>query len=101
MNQNIIEKYVNLAKQGTKDSIETIMIDLNERMTLMESRCIDFALSHVDTVEGIDTIKYYLFHGTQIQRNYCALYFGRIHEYYILREAYDMGLIDEHQAFSR
>jgi len=101
MTQTMSEKWINLAKQGTKESIDEIVINLNKNMTLAESRSIDLALSYVDTPEGIETMKYYLFHGTQIQRNYCALYFGRIHEYPLLREAYDKGLIDEIQAFSR
>lgn len=101
MASSMSEYWIKLAKQGTKDSVEEILNNLNEKMTLAESRYLDFALSHVNTPEGFDTIKYYLFNGTQIQRNYCALYFGRIHEYFILREAYDKGLIDDKQAFSR
>lgn len=101
MTEKIIEQYIRLAQQGTKESIDKIMMDLNENMTLAESRYIDYALSYVDSSEGMETMKYYLFHGTQIQRNYCALYFGRLHEYFILREAYDKGLIDDKQAFSR
>lgn len=95
------EQWIELAKQGTKETIDDIMRNLNENMTLAESRAADLALSYVDSPEGMNTIKYYLFHGSQIQRNYCALYFGRLHEYFILREAYDKGLIDDKQAFSR
>lgn len=101
MTHTSMDQYISLAKQGTKESIDKIMVDLNENMTLSESRYIDYALSYVDSLEGVDTMKQYLFHGSQIQRNYCALYFGRIHEYFILREAYDLGLIDDKQAFSR
>ena len=46
-------------------------------------------------------MEHYLFHGTQIQRNYCTLYFGRRGEYLIVRKAYDAGIIDAKQAFSR
>jgi hypothetical protein len=70
-------------------------------MTLAESKFIDFALGQIDTDEGVKTLEYYLFHGTQIQRNYCALYFGRRDEYLLLRKAYEEGLIDAKQAFSR
>lgn len=102
MNQKTnIEKYITLAKKGTKNSIKIIMDDLNKNMTITESKIIDFALGEIDTDEGIDTMKYYLFHGSQIQRNYCALYFGRKSEYFIIRQAYDKGLIDAKQAFSR
>jgi hypothetical protein len=68
---------------------------------LAESKFIDFALGQVDTDEGVKTMEHYLFHGTQIQRNYCALYFGRRDEYLLLRKAYEEGLIDAKQAFSR
>lgn len=95
------DHFIDLAREGTKACIDEIMIHLNEDMTLVESRFIDFALSHVDNPEGVSIIRHYLFNGNQIQRNYCALYFGRLHEYYLLREAYEKGLIDDKQAFCR
>ncbi len=71
-------------------------------MTLADSKILStFALSHVESDEGIHAMKHYLFHGTQVQRNYCALYFGRMGEYLIIREAFDKGLLDAKQAFSR
>ncbi|MHB1315760.1 MAG: hypothetical protein ACYCX2_09795 [Christensenellales bacterium] len=101
MEQSILQYYITLAEEGTKVSIKTLMDCLNENMTLAESKFIDFALGHVDCEDGIRLMEYYLFHGTQIQRNYCALYFGRRGEYLIIRAAYDKGLIDAKQAFSR
>jgi hypothetical protein len=101
MEQSMLTKYIALAKEGTKASIGEIMKHLNRRMTLAESKFIDFALGHVDGDEGLQTMEHYLFYGTQIQRNYCALYFGRRGEYQIVRKAYDQGLIDAKQAFSR
>ena len=101
MSRGIIDHYVELAQMGTKDSINSIMKQLNGQMTLAESKFIDYALSYVDTEEGIQAMCEYLFHGTQIQRNYCALYFGRRGEYQIIRKAFDQGLIDAKQAFSR
>jgi hypothetical protein len=101
MGQSLLQYYIILAKKGTKDSISKIMQNLNENMTIAESKFIDFALSHIDNDEGNKVMEYYLFHGTQIQRNYCTLYFGRLGEYLIIREAYDKGLIDAKQAFSR
>ena len=97
----MLEYYVALAKEGTKDGVSAIMKKLNKNMTVGESKIIDFALGHVDTQEGIDAMKYFLFYGTQIQRNYCALYFGRKDEYILVRKAYEQGLIDARQAFSR
>ena len=101
MGQTLLQFYIGLAKKGTKESIGEIMKHLNQSITLAESKFIDFALGHIDNEEGIKIMEGYLFHGTQIQRNYCALYFGRRGEYLIIRKAYDEGLIDAKQAFSR
>jgi len=101
LSQHTLKHYIDLAKEGTEASIDEIMKSLNKRMTLAESKFIDFALGQIDTDEGVKTLEYYLFHGTQIQRNYCALYFGRRDEYLLLRKAYEEGLIDAKQAFSR
>jgi len=98
---NTISYYVNLAEEGTKNSIDKIMKDLNIKMTLAESKFIDFALGKIENEEGIEAMTYYLFNGTQVQRNYCALYFGRRGEYFLIREAFDKGLLDAKQAFSR
>jgi hypothetical protein len=101
MEQTLLQRYTALAKEGTEASIGEIMTHLNWNMTLVESKFIDFALGQVDSEEGIRVMERYLFHGSQIQRNYCALYFGRRGEYLIIRKAYDEGLIDAKQAFSR
>lgn len=90
-----------LATEGTKSSIDTIMNDVNEQMTIAESKIIDYALGMIDSAEGIRVMESYLFQGTQIQRNYCTLYFSRRGDYQIVRKAYDQGLIDAKQAFSR
>ena len=96
-----IAYYCDLAKSGTRQNIDLIMKDLNRQMTLAQSKFIDFALGHVESEEGVKRMEYYLFHGTQIQRNYAALYFGRLGEYPLLRQAYEKGLFDGYQAFSR
>jgi hypothetical protein len=101
MEQTLLQYFIVLAKQGTPDSVEKIMSHLNTQLTLAESKFIDYALGRVCSAEGINTIQQYLFHGTQIQRNYCALFFGRRGDYGIVRKAYDEGLIDATQAFSR
>lgn len=101
MGQTALQYYIGLAKEGSKASIDEIMIHLNENMTLVESKFIDFALGLVSNHEGVNIMEHYLFNGTQIQRNYSALYFGRRGEYLIIRKAYDEGLIDAKQAFSR
>lgn len=96
-----LKKSVKLANQGDQNSVRKIMDNLNENMTLQESRELDYAIGQIEHKDSVEVIKEYLFHGSQIQRNYAALFFGRIHEYFILREAYDLGLIDAKQAFSR
>lgn len=101
MGKSILQQYIDLAKEGTEEAIGEIMEHLNGSMTLPESKFIDFALGHVDSGEGLRTMEHYLFHGSQIQRNYCTLYFARRGEYLLIRKAYDEGLIDARQAFSR
>lgn len=100
-NNGIIDRYIKLAETGTKKSVDTIMEDLNPDMTIAYSKFIDYALRYVVSCEGTDRMKHYLFNGTQIQRNYCALYFGRKEEWPLVRKAYEMGLVDGRQAFSR
>lgn len=101
MNDSPLARSIALAKEGTRASVDALMSFLRLEMSIAESKFIDFALSQVATVEGVEAMEYYLFHGTQIQRNYCALYFGRLGEYPLLRKAYEEGLIDATQAFSR
>lgn len=96
-----LEKYVGLARLGTRESIGRIMKDLNSETSIADTKIIDFALGQVDGEEGFAIMKDYLFHGTRIQRNYATLYFARLGEYLIVREAYDLGLVDYRQAFSR
>jgi hypothetical protein len=97
----IIAYYVNLAKKGTIKTVDIIMTDLNPKMTIAESKFIDYALGHVTSKEGFKRMEHYLFKGTIIQRNYCALYFSRKEEWPIVKKAYEMGFIDGRQAFSR
>jgi hypothetical protein len=101
MKQTPLQYFITLAKEGTKTSIDEIMRHLNRNMTIAESKFIDFALGHVQSEEGVAVMEHYLFKGTQIQRNYSTLYFGRRGEYLLIRKAYDQGLIDARQAFSR
>jgi hypothetical protein len=93
-----------LALNGTSNDVDLIMKDLNNDMTFADSRFIDYALSLVKSAEGVETISRYLFEGTQIQRNYCTLFFNRRCEkgdWDMVKKAYTMGLIDEKQAFSK
>ena len=96
-----LQHYINLAERGTAEDIDIIMKDLSPDITLADSKFIDYALGLVESADGIAAISGYLFNGTQIQRNYCTLYFNRRGEWGIVKKAYQMGLIDEIQAFSK
>lgn len=101
MTSETLDEYARKANSGEPDAVKSIMEMFGSEMTLEESRQLDFALSKVTRPESVEVIKEYLFKGSKIQRNYAALYLGRIHEYIILKEAFDQGLIDDKQAFSR
>jgi hypothetical protein len=92
---------MDLAKRGTKADVDLIMKELHPDMTLADSKFIDYALGLTEFEEGIATIKEYLFNGTQIQRNYCTLFFNRRGDWATVKLAFQMGLIDEIQAYSK
>jgi hypothetical protein len=96
--------YMELASNGTASDVDLIMENLIDEITFVDSRFIDYALSLVESSEGVERIAHYLFEGTQIQRNYCTLFFNRRCEkgdWEKVKKAYDMGLIDSKQAFSK
>ena len=101
MQASLLRTWIDQAKEGTAASVGGIISCLHPQMSLAESKCIDYALSHVESAEGVAAMEQTLFHGTQIQRNYCALFFARRGDYDVVRRAYDRGLIDARQAFSR
>jgi hypothetical protein len=103
-NMSKLEFYINLAKSGTENDIDLILKDLKDDITIKDSKFIDYALGLVTTTSGVERITEYLFTGTQIQRNYCTLFFNRRCEkgdWILVKKAYNMGLIDEKQAFSK
>jgi hypothetical protein len=93
----LIEK----AENGSSKDIDLIMEKLTMDSTLALTRYIDFALSLVESMEGVKRIEHYLFNGTLIQRNYASLFLNRLGEWKPVKRAYEQGLIDEIQAFSR
>jgi len=95
--QFLIEKAI----AGNIDDIDYIMSNLSSESLFSMTRYVDFALSLVENVNGKERIKYYLFNGTQIQRNYASLYFNRRGDWEIVKEAFKKGLIDEIQAYGR
>ena len=89
------------ARTGTIADIDFIMSFLNDSTDFAMTRYVDFSLSMVTSVEGLERIKYFLFNGNQVQRNYASLYLNRLGEYKSVAEAYKRGLIDYVQAFAR
>lgn len=89
------------AETGRKEDVDFIMSCLTNKSNFATTRYIDFALSLVENPIGFERIKYYLFNGTLIQRNYASLYLNRLGERKPVKEAFEKGLIDEAQAFSR
>lgn len=95
--KELIDKAVN----GSVNDVDFIMDKLTVDSTFAMTRYVDFALSLVENTDGIERIKYYLFKGTLIQRNYTSLFFNRLGEWKIVKQAYEQGLIDEIQTYSR
>ena len=98
---NQLPRLIQMAKRGKKEQIDFMFRLLDEQAILVTTRNVDYALSLVSDDEGIARIEEYLFNGTQIQRNYACLYFARRYEFTPVNKAYEMGLVDWHQAYSR
>jgi hypothetical protein len=87
--------------KGNDRDIRYVISLLNSDVDLPTTRAIDFYLGMVEKTEGVEVLKEFLFEGTQIQRNYCTLYFARRDEWSLVNRAYELGLIDVLQAYSR
>lgn len=96
----IMDYYIELGNIGDKKSVDIMMSELEKSKTVVETKFIDFGIGLVEKEEGYNQVHWYLFNGTQIQRNYATLYFIRQGRYDYVKTAYDMGLIDKKQAFS-
>jgi hypothetical protein len=92
---------ISRAENGDPDDIDLIMQNLNSESSFAMTRYVDFSLGLVTGDEGVARIEYYLFSGSQIQRNYASLFFNRRGDWEIVRKAFHQGLIDETQAFAR
>jgi hypothetical protein len=89
------------AENGDPNDIDFIMQNLNSQVTFAMTRFVDFSLGLVTNEKGIVRIEYYLFNGSQIQRNYASLYFNRRGDWEKVKKAFNLGLIDEIQAYAR
>jgi len=92
---------ISRAENGDPFDIDFIMQNLTSETTFAMTRYVDFALGLVTNEYGFARIEYYLFNGSQIQRNYASLFFNRKGDWEIVKKAYHQGLIDETQAFGR
>jgi hypothetical protein len=93
-----------MANSGTKLDIDFLMSLLYSEQNIGWIKLVDYVLGLVDCEEGALRIKYYLFSGSQIQRNYAALFFCRRcdkGDVDLLWKAVNCGCIDEIQAFSK
>lgn len=86
---------------GKTTDVDYIMGQLLSFSNVAITRYVDYSLSLVDTPAGFERIKFYLFNGTQVQRNYASLYLNRLGEWELVKEAFQKGLIDQIQAFAR
>lgn len=98
MSLSDIAKKVNA---GSAADVDYFVSYLNQESSTQIIKLVDFALSQINTSEGIKRIKYYLFNGTTMQRNYAALYFKRHQKFDILKEAVSKKCIDKEVAFSK
>lgn len=93
--------FTRLGYEGYAEHVDYLVSLLTDNVDFGTTRLVDYALDLVRNDEGIMRIRHYLFNGTQIQRNYCTLYFSRHGQWDIVKKAYDMGLIDYIQAYAR
>ena len=97
----ILQELIDRGELGKSEDVDFIMDHLNESSTFAMTRYVDFALGLVENQYGIKRIEYYLFNGSNIQRNYSSLYFNRRGDWDLVKKAFNEGLIDEIQAYAR
>ena len=95
------DQFVSIGATGTAASVDFLMNALATQDDIATTRLVDYALSLVETNEGAARLQYYLFNGTQRQRNYAALYFKRLDEYGLLMEALAQGKVDSLQILNK
>ncbi len=99
--KGIIFRLTGFAKNGHPEDIDYLMSLLNSETTFAMTRFVDYALSLVENEAGLKRLEFYLFNGTQIQRNYSGMCLNRRGEWKIVKKAWKMGLIDERQFYAR
>jgi hypothetical protein len=96
-----LQELMDRARRGTPEDIDYILGHLTTDVPIAVTKFVDYSLGLVESEVGIERIEFYQFNGTQIQRNYCALFFNRRDDWLVVKEAYERGLIDEIQAYAR
>jgi hypothetical protein len=89
------------AQAGSASDVDYLMDNLDMAKTLTGYKLLDYALGLVSSAEGRHRIKHFLFNGSEVQRNYAALYFKRRGASQIVDEAVRRGCIDITQAYSQ
>jgi len=97
----ILQELIDRAMVGEIADVDFIMGHLTCDSDFAMTRYVDFALSNIKNDSGVERIRYYLFNGSLIQRNYASLYLNCIGDWESVKEAFRRGLIDEIQAFAR
>ncbi len=92
---------INRAKSGKIDDVNYLMDNLSVNETVAVCKLVDFGLSQIETAEGKDRIRHYLFNGTPIQRSYAGLYFKRRGDKSTIDKAVAQSCIDTELAYSR
>ena len=95
------DEFVALGTSGKSEAVDLLMTALVAQDDLATSKLVDFALGLVNTREGTNRLRHYLYNGCLIQRNYAALYFKRKGHTSLLEDALAKGKIDWEQAFSK
>jgi hypothetical protein len=106
---NRFDAFVAMGREGKALDVDTLMESLENDQNSATYKLVDYTLGLVSSDEGKERIRYYLFNGTQMQRNYAALYFKRCSSGVVTRtqakdilaEAVKQGCIDRIQAFSK
>ncbi len=92
--------FLQRGQSGNLEDVDFLMQVLETEPSISAVKLVDFALGFVRNHQGKERLRYYLFEGVQIQRNYAALYFKRAGHIDLLERAFIEGKIDCEQAFA-
>lgn len=96
-----LSKATQLGTSGKTNDVDYLMRQLSTDAPIAVCKLIDYAIGLINTHEGIERLKFYLFEGTEIQRSYSALYFKRNEITEVLDEAVNKNCINSDFAYCR